>query len=92
MVEFTLPEQLQQRKCQVAIDTNESSFPEEKRFYKGTKVIEVVARSLIVLKCVKDTTWQNNQRMGIVTTMKRDANDNVSVFGFSNASKIAKSS
>ncbi len=91
-VYFTLPKQLQKRKWQVAIDTNEAHFVEEKRCYQGSQVIDEEARSLVVLKCIEDTTWQNNQRMGVVTTMKRDANDNVSVFGFSNASKIAKSS
>ncbi|MDJ0899667.1 MAG: glycogen debranching protein GlgX [Xenococcus sp. MO_188.B8] len=56
MVEFTLPEQLQKRQWQVAIDTNETSLVEEKRLYQGRQIIEVPTRSLIVLKCLEKAT------------------------------------
>ncbi|ELS04266.1 glycogen debranching enzyme GlgX [Xenococcus sp. PCC 7305] len=90
MVEFTLPEKLQKRQCQVAIDTNDVGFVEEKRSYKGSKAIKVTERSLVVLKCLEDKVWPNNQKMMVVATMKRDASDNVSLFGFANSAKIAK--
>ncbi len=56
MVEFTFPDGLQEREWKVAIDTTDVCFVEEKRCYKGSEVMEVKGRSLIVLKWIEDTT------------------------------------
>lgn len=47
--QFTIPFELQNYTWQVVIDTNESGFVEEERFYQGDEVIEVKDRSLLVL-------------------------------------------
>ena len=49
MVEFTIPHSLQQREWQVSINTTESCFVKENRIYQGSQIIELKARSMLVL-------------------------------------------
>ena len=50
-VEFCLPIESEDGKWRVAIDTIEPQFVEEGRFHRGSDVVMVEGRSLLVLSC-----------------------------------------
>ncbi|MDJ0734844.1 MAG: glycogen debranching protein GlgX [Nostocaceae cyanobacterium] len=52
MVEFTLPDRLQEGEWKIVIDTNNAQLIEENPVDKESQVIELKGRSLMVLKCM----------------------------------------
>jgi glycogen operon protein len=51
-MEFTLPNVLDQKQWAVMIDTKEPRFIQEEKVYTGSQAVPVVARSLVVLRCL----------------------------------------
>ncbi|MFN6455701.1 MAG: glycogen debranching protein [Nostoc sp. EfeVER01] len=49
MIEFSLPNGLEDKKWQLVIDTTESLFIEEDRFYQDGQILTVMPRSLLLL-------------------------------------------
>ncbi|BAZ53963.1 glycogen debranching enzyme GlgX [Nostoc sp. NIES-4103] len=52
MIECVLPSGLEDKKWQLVINTTESLFVEEERFYQDGQIVTVMARSLLLLRCV----------------------------------------
>ncbi|MDZ8055316.1 MAG: hypothetical protein RMX68_000305 [Aulosira sp. ZfuVER01] len=52
IIDCVLPNGLEDKKWQLVIDTTESLFVEDNRFYQDAQILPVMARSLLLLRCV----------------------------------------
>ncbi len=50
MIEFLIPEKLQQHRWQVVIDTKEADFIKQPVYYTGDKLLPIIERSIVVLR------------------------------------------